>query len=61
MERLSIYLLGSFDVQLGEGMVTSAFRTRKERALLAYLAVEQRQMHRRESVAELLWPERPEG
>ena len=61
MERLSIYLLGSFDVQLGEGMVTNAFRTRKERALLAYLAVEQRQMHRRESVAELLWPERPEG
>ncbi len=61
MERLSIYLLGSFDVQLGEGMVTSTFRTRKERALLAYLAVEQRQMHRRESLAEMLWPERPEG
>ncbi len=61
MERLSIYLLGSFDVQLGEGVVTNIFRTRKERALLAYLAVEQRQMHRRESVAELLWPERPEG
>ena len=61
MDRLSIYLFGSFSVRQGEQVLTGAFRTRKERALLAYLAVEQRQMHRRESVAELLWPERPEG
>ncbi len=61
MDRLSIYLLGPFDVQLGDKSLARAFRTRKERALLAYLAVEQRQQHRREAVAELLWPERPEG
>ena len=31
------------------------------RALLAYLVVEAAQPHRREALAELFWPERPEG
>jgi DNA-binding SARP family transcriptional activator/predicted ATPase/Tfp pilus assembly protein PilF len=34
---------------------------RKEQALLAYLAVESDRPHRRDALAELFWPERPEG
>ena len=60
MEQLSIYLLGSFEVRLGDQDLGGVFRTRKERALLAYLAVESRHPLRREALAELLWPERPE-
>lgn len=59
--QLSIYVLGSFRVRLGEEYVTDLFRTRKERTLLAYLAVEADKRHRREALAELLWPDRPEG
>lgn len=35
------------------------FRTRKHLALLVYLAVEQRPAHRRDRLAELLWPSAP--
>jgi predicted ATPase/DNA-binding SARP family transcriptional activator len=52
--------LGSFQVSLGDRLLTPAFRTKKERALLAYLAMDGKR-HRREALAELLWPERPEG
>jgi DNA-binding SARP family transcriptional activator len=38
----------------------TAFRSDKVRALLAYLAVEAEQPHRREKLAGLLWPEWPE-
>ena len=61
MARLSIYLLGPFQVRLKEQFVTSSLRTEKERLLLAYLAMERQRSHTRESLAELLWPERPEG
>ena len=61
MEQLAIYLLGSFEVRLADQDLGGVFRTRKERALLAYLAVESRHPLRREALAELLWPERPEG
>ncbi|MBN1148339.1 MAG: diguanylate cyclase [Anaerolineales bacterium] len=61
MARLSIYLLGAFQVRLKEQFVTSSLRTEKERLLLAYLAMERQRSHSRESLAELLWPERPEG
>jgi predicted ATPase/DNA-binding SARP family transcriptional activator len=58
--RLDLHFLGPFQARRGnqplEG-ITSA----KMRALLAYLAVESERAHRRESLAELLWPERPEG
>ncbi|MCI0521514.1 MAG: diguanylate cyclase [Chloroflexi bacterium] len=52
--------MGSFQVSLGDQLLTAAFRTKKERALLAYLAVNAKR-YRREVLAELLWPERPEG
>ena len=61
MARLSIYLLGPFQVRLKEQFVTSSLRTEKERLLLAYLAMERQRSHTREALAELLWPERPEG
>ena len=59
MARLSVRLLGSFQVTL-DGQVVTEFTTDKTRALLAYLAVEAERPHRREVLAGLLWPDRPE-
>lgn len=61
MAVLAIELLGSFRVRLGGENITAKFRTDKERALFAYLAFETVQVHRRESLAELFWPDKPEG
>jgi predicted ATPase/DNA-binding SARP family transcriptional activator len=60
MTRLSIYLLGPFEVSL-DGDPVTRFETEKVRALLAYLAAETDRPHRREFLAEMLWPGRPEG
>ncbi len=59
MPRLSISLFGTFEVALAGTPVTT-FESDKVRALLAYLAVEADHPHRRETLAGLLWPERPE-
>jgi DNA-binding SARP family transcriptional activator len=59
MARLSICLLGSFEVRL-DGKVLTSFESDKVRALLAYLAVEVGHSQPREKLASLLWPERPE-
>ena len=59
MARISIKLLGTFQVTLKDEPVTT-FESDKVRALLAYLAVESEQPHRRERLAGLLWPERTE-
>jgi len=59
MARLSIYLLGPFQVTLDGEPVTS-FKYDHVRALLAYLAVEADRPHRRERLAGLLWPEQPD-
>ncbi len=58
---LSLSLLGPFRALIDEKPVTAEFRNRKDEALLAYLAVETDRPHRRDALAELLWPERPEG
>jgi predicted ATPase/DNA-binding SARP family transcriptional activator/Flp pilus assembly protein TadD len=58
--HLSLSLLGPFQARLGHEPVAE-LRMRKEQALLAYLAVESDRPHRREALAELFWPERPEG
>jgi predicted ATPase/DNA-binding SARP family transcriptional activator len=59
MTRLAISLLGSFQVTL-DGNPVNTLESDKVRAMLAYLVVEAGQPHRRESLAGLLWPERPE-
>ncbi|RLC60629.1 MAG: hypothetical protein DRI80_10610 [Chloroflexota bacterium] len=59
MAHLSLYLLGTFQVTLDDKPVTS-FKSNKVRALLAYLAVEANRLHRRETLAGLLWPKWPD-
>ena len=59
MARLSLSLLGSFQVTL-DGQPVKGFKSNRVRALLAYLAVEADRPHRREALAGLLWPEWPD-
>ena len=56
--RLSLALLGSFEVTL-DGHPVTTFESVKVRALLAYLAVEAGRSHTRAFLAELLWPDLP--
>jgi adenylate cyclase len=60
MAHLSIHVLGPMQVTLG-GQAIARFESEKARALLAYLAVESDRPHLRDSLAEMLWPERPAG
>jgi len=59
MARLSLTLLGSPEVAL-DGDPVSSFQSNKVRALLVYLAVEADRPHRRDALATLLWPDRPD-
>lgn len=59
MPYLRLTLLASFQLLIDDQPVRQ-FRSSKEQALLAYLAVEANQPHSREKLAGLLWPERPE-
>ncbi len=58
MTRLSLSLLGTWQATL-DGAPIAAFESDKVRALLSYLAVESDRPHRRETLAALLWPDRP--
>ncbi|MGB5057617.1 MAG: protein kinase [Candidatus Promineifilaceae bacterium] len=60
MAVLAIHLFGSFQAALA-GEPLTAFESDKVQALLAYLAVEAERPFTREHLAELFWPERPEG
>jgi WD40 repeat protein/DNA-binding SARP family transcriptional activator len=57
--RRSLSLLGSFHATIDDKPVT--FPTDRARALLAYLAVERDRPHRREALAALFWPDKPES
>jgi DNA-binding SARP family transcriptional activator len=59
MPHLTLALLGGFQVEL-DGRPVTGFKSNKVRALLAYLAVEADRPHRREMLAGLLWPDRPD-
>ncbi|MHB8625332.1 MAG: AfsR/SARP family transcriptional regulator [Aggregatilineales bacterium] len=59
MRTLSLSLLGSFQVRV-EGVPVSHFPYVKLQALLAFLAVESDRPHRRETLAEMLWPDQPD-
>ena len=59
MTDLSIRLLGSFQVETAVKPIIS-FASDKARALLAYLAAEADQPHRRDKLAGLLWPNSPQ-
>ncbi len=59
MAHLSARLLGPLYVTLNDELVTG-FESDKARALFAYLVVETERPHRREKLAGLLWPKRPE-
>ena len=61
MKKLEIFLFGNFQVHLNGTEITDLLRTRKERALLAYLAEEPAILQTREKIAEFLWPNRPEN
>ncbi len=58
MESLVIKLLGCFQVTSG-GQPLNGVISDKGRALLAFLALEADRPHRREALAEMLWPNQP--
>jgi predicted ATPase/DNA-binding SARP family transcriptional activator len=59
MPALTLALLGAPQVTRADGGAV-VFRSRKHLALLAYLAVEQRHSHSRDTLLGLLWPEADE-
>src|SRR4029453_5458276 len=60
MAALTLTLLGPPQATRSDGM-TLAFRSRKALALLAYLAVECRHEHSRDTLLALFWPEDAEA
>ena len=58
MAHLSISLLGALRISRDGELLTNF--ADKARALLAYLAVESDQPHRRDTLAGLLWPDQPQ-
>lgn len=60
MSHLAITLFGGLRAKL-DGKPLTTFGTDKNRALLAYLALKSERPHRREALANLLWPEYPQS
>jgi len=60
MPHLDIITLGGVRASL-ESNKLADFRTHKVRALLIFLAVEALNAHRRETLASMFWPDRPEA
>jgi DNA-binding SARP family transcriptional activator/Leucine-rich repeat (LRR) protein len=59
MDRLEISLLGALEITLNSKPINVA--SNYVRALLCFLVIEKHHPHRREMLAEMLWPEKPEG
>ena len=60
MSHLRLNFLGSFQI-VQDGEQISGITSAKIQSLLAYLAMEPGRSFSRESLAELLWPDRPPG
>lgn len=60
MGKLALYLLGDLRVEIDDKPLEN-IATEKARALLVYLALERGRPLRRDTLAELFWPERPMG
>jgi DNA-binding SARP family transcriptional activator len=60
MNGLTLTLLGSFQIKIN-GEPICGVASNKVRALLVYLAVEANRPHRRDVLAEMFWPNNPEG
>lgn len=59
MTQVQLSLFGPFKLTV-DGVPATRFRSQREVALLAYLAVEADHAHSRERLAGLLWPDKPE-
>lgn len=58
--ELSLRLLGPFAISLNHKPI-SGLTSEKVRGLLAFLAMESDRPHRRDTLAEMFWPDRPRG
>jgi len=58
--KLGLSLLGETEICL-DGHLVETLRAEKARALLFFIAVESDTTHRRDALAEMFWPEKPEG
>ena len=58
--KLGLSLLGETEICL-DGHLVETLRSEKARALLFFIAVESDTSHRRDALAEMFWPEKPEG
>ncbi|MCI0581052.1 MAG: tetratricopeptide repeat protein [Chloroflexi bacterium] len=59
MVKLALTFFGTFQAHIN-GRPLTHFRSAKVQALLAYLAIEVDQPHSRDSLAALLWPDKPD-
>ena len=59
MGRISVGLLGPFEVKI-DGELVTKFEYAKVRALLAYLVMESHRPQTRATLATLLWPDQPD-
>jgi len=58
--KLGLSLLGETEICL-DGQLVGTLRSEKACALLFFIAVESDTSHRRDALAEMFWPEKPEG
>jgi len=58
--RLDLSLLGKAEIRLDEELVGD-LRSEKARALLFFITIESNSSHRRDALAEMFWPDKPEG
>jgi DNA-binding SARP family transcriptional activator len=58
--ELTLFLLGETEVRI-DGKLLKDLSAEKACALLFFLVVESHHAHRRDALAEMFWPEKPQG